>query len=247
MPKEESVLYKPLIVKAWGACHVGHVREENQDAFLSWTARNLWVVADGMGGVQAGEVASRMIVEALQEIPVATSLDHSIELIRHTLGQVNNRLRADITRSETPLFGSTVVVLTAFENTAACLWAGDSRCYLSRNGRLHCCTTDHSLCQEAVDIKGFTPSEARRTFPAHIITRAVGVSDVLELDAVTFEILPGDTLLLCTDGVYGKLDEDILLKALSHNDPKYMVEYIISSVLKGEAHDNLAAVIASFT
>lgn len=224
----------------------GKVRSHNEDAFLALPERGLWVVADGMGGHQNGALASRLIVEHLAELPGGSDLDRRVQQVRRTLHLLNRRLSRELTLisgQPEPVMGSTVVVLLVEEDRAACIWAGDSRCYLWRSGGLYQITRDHSLLQQLIDERQLSPGQAAAHPSAHALTRAVGASEDLALDVVEFNVYPGDTLLLCSDGLYQSLSGSELGSALNRPSPQLALERLFEQALAGPARDNLSAVV----
>lgn len=224
----------------------GKVRGHNEDAFLALPERGLWVVADGMGGHQNGALASRLIVEHLAELPGGSDLDRRVQQVRRTLHLLNRRLSRELTLisgQPEPVMGSTVVVLLVEEDRAACIWAGDSRCYLWRSGGLYQITRDHSLLQQLIDERQLSPEQAAAHPSAHALTRAVGASEDLALDVVEFNVYPGDTLLLCSDGLYQSLSGSELGSALNRPSPQLALERLFEQALAGPARDNLSAVV----
>lgn len=188
-------------VESWGLTRRGHARAENQDAFLNWPERLLWVVADGLGGSRRGGEASRFIVRHLMRSLDPRSLDEHIASVASLLKEANGVLRRGA-------FGggaSTIAVLLIHHGRAACLWSGDCRCYLLRGGVLYQCTRDHTLRQRAVGRKEMTPHEALRMVRGNVVTSAVGVEDVLRLDTKRFTLCRGDRFLLCSDGLSNRV------------------------------------------
>lgn len=142
----------------------GKVRARNEDAFLDLPERGLWVVADGMGGHHNGALASRLVVEQLAELPQG-SLSQRLVDLRRCLHDVNRRLGQELTVTADrpdPLIGSTVVALLMDGDRAACVWAGDSRCYLWRSSRLYQLSRDHSLLQQLIAEQNLSATEAAR-------------------------------------------------------------------------------------
>lgn len=236
------------VANAWRSAartDTGKVRARNEDAFLALPEQGLWVVADGMGGHQNGALASRLIVEQLAELPEG-SLDQRLVDLRQCLHRLNHRLGQELTltagRSDT-VIGSTVVALLLDGERAACVWAGDSRCYLWRGSRLYQLSRDHSLVQQLIDEQGLAPQEAARHPAAHALTRAVGASETLQLDILELDVLPGDAFLLCSDGLYQGVPADELGACLNMPSPHLAVERLFQRALDGPARDNLSAVV----
>jgi len=224
----------------------GKVRARNEDAFLDSPQHGLWVVADGMGGHQAGDIASQLIVASLAELPVQDDFDERLKGIRQCLHWINRRLGQELTVTagrHDSIMGSTVVALLVEGSRAACIWAGDSRCYLWRGQRLYQLSKDHSLQQQLIDEQNMSLEDARAHPSAHALTRAVGAADVLTLDVLELEVYPGDTFLLCSDGLYQGLSSDALGNALSLTAPHVALERLFDGALRGSARDNLTAVV----
>lgn len=224
----------------------GKVRERNEDCVLDQAERGVWLVADGMGGHQNGALASRLIVEEIAELELTGNLDQQVRRVRQALHVVNRRLGHEVTvTADQPdaVMGSTVVALLGNQERAVCLWAGDSRCYLWRNQRLYQLSRDHSLMQQLIHEEQVDPLEAARHPAANALTRAVGAHERLVLDILEFSVQPGDTLLLCSDGLYQSVSTGTLSHALGLISPEAAVEYLFSHALTGPARDNISAVV----
>ncbi|MBM1186226.1 MULTISPECIES: PP2C family protein-serine/threonine phosphatase [Pseudomonas] len=224
----------------------GKVRARNEDAFLECPQHGLWVVADGMGGHQGGDIASQLIVASLADLPVEVDFDARLKNVRQCLHWLNRRLGQELTvtagRSDS-IMGSTVVAVLMEGNRAACVWAGDSRCYLWRGQRLYQLSRDHSLQQQLIDEQQMSAEQAKAHPSAHALTRAVGASEQLTLDVLELETCPGDAFLLCSDGLYQSLSTDALGHALNLPAPQLALERLFAGALRGEARDNLTAVV----
>jgi len=216
----------------------GNVRKVNEDSLLDLPAAGLWVVADGMGGHNAGDVASRMIVQELSSLRPSERPSVFIDAVDETLARVNRRLYESSLASGGGLSGSTVVVLAAFDRYAACLWAGDSRLYRLRAGVLAQLTRDHSEMQEHAD-RGFAPDE---TVASNVITRAVGGIAELPLDFELVELADGDSLLLCSDGLYREITDADISRHLAES-PERACRGMIEQALAGECADNVSVVV----
>lgn len=224
----------------------GKVRTRNEDAVLALPERGLWLVADGMGGHQNGALASRLIVEEIVELPDGGSLDDRLLDVRDCLYRVNRLLGHEITMTaDKPdsIMGSTVVMLLAQGERAICVWAGDSRCYLWRSGKLYQLSRDHCLMQELIQEQQLSPAEAASHPSARALTRAVGASDDLMLDIIDFTIYPGDTLMLCSDGLYQDLSRDEITDALSLASTERALQRLFRQALGGPARDNISAIV----
>lgn len=222
---------------------IGLVRSRNEDSFLEQPERSLWAIADGMGGHAYGDVASRMVVDALDTIPRPdNNLEQFVADARDRLRIVNQKLRAEATARRVSVMGSTVVLLLACGREVAYLWAGDSRIYLYRNARLQQLTRDHS---QAEKLKSRIPApgdDALVPMP-NLITRAVGAADTLDLDQGTLEVRDGDMFLLCSDGLSNPVDEHGMMGALIAGDCRQAAETLIAQALANGGRDNISVLV----
>lgn len=223
--------------------HVGLVRTINEDAYLDQPERGLWVVADGMGGHARGDLASRMVVDALHDIP-PDALVKRVTDARDRLQAVNQQLRTEAAMRNVPIIGSTVVVLLACERHCAYLWAGDSRIYLCRGANLRRLTRDHSQVEELKSM-GNRVAEAIISHAArNLITRAIGAADTLDLEEETMEINDGDMFLLCSDGLSNEVSEEEMRNALVPGNCRHASETLLDMALMRGGHDNISIVVA---
>jgi protein phosphatase len=219
---------------------VGRVRSRNEDACLAQPQRGLWAVADGMGGHAFGDVASRTVVDALDRLPPPASLPGFIDAARAALMQVNDALRTEARARHVPVMGSTVVVLLACGTEVACLWAGDSRIYLYRNGRLQQLTRDHSQAA-ALQARGIDAAAA--AVGANMITRAVGASDTLDVEMTTLGTRDGDIFLLCSDGLSNPVPEQDIRDTLACGDCAHAAQTLVGLALANGGRDNVTVVV----
>lgn len=228
--------------------HVGLRRKVNEDSLLVRTDRGLWAVADGMGGHEAGDVASAMVTEALLRLPIVYGLDDLVENAIVTLDGVNRELIAmaasgDVQRT----IGSTVVGLAIADGEFRCFWAGDSRAYRIRGGEIARLSRDHSLVQDLVAAGMLDPQDAHQHPNGNVITRAVGVVDHLKIDVTSGDARPGDQFLLASDGLTGLVDDSELAAAITSRTPAEAAESMIETVLSRGAPDNVTVVIVKLT
>ncbi|AIR88599.1 PP2C family protein-serine/threonine phosphatase [Pseudomonas cremoricolorata] len=223
--------------------HTGMVRRINEDACLELTAEGLWAVADGMGGHAAGDYVSSLTVDSLRRLPACQSLAERSAALRSRLAQVNQAVREETLRRGVSLMGSTVVVMTACDDQALALWAGDSRLYRLRGARLTRLTHDHSYVQELQDSGLLNEAEAREHPRGNIITRAIGVQAQLDLQAVEIAVQPGDTYLLCSDGLTKTAEDHEIADVLVHPDPYQVVRSLVHLGLTRGAPDNITAIV----
>jgi serine/threonine-protein phosphatase Stp1 len=222
---------------------VGRVRRINEDAFLERPEIGLWAVADGVGGESAGDRASRLIVEALGKVGAPSTAAGFLAEVRDSLQAVNHLLRLEAAAvGDARVIASTIVALLAFGHHFACAWAGDSRLYLWRNGRLTQISRDHSEVQEMVECGMLTADEARTHPRANVVTRAVGADDVLTLEMVQDQIRAGDIFLLCSDGLTKMLDDHEIAVLLGAEDGANPTETLVAAALERGGTDNVTVV-----
>jgi serine/threonine protein phosphatase PrpC len=224
--------------------HVGLRRKVNEDSVLDRTDRGLWAVADGMGGHEAGDVASAMVTEALRQLPIVYGLDQTVDGAIAAIQNVNRELIAMAgTEDRSRTIGTTIVGLAVADGHFRCFWAGDSRAYRVRDGQIRRLSRDHSLVQDLVDAGMLKSEEAERHENANIITRAVGVSEELQVDSSAGEAAPGDLFLLGSDGLTRLVDDGELLEQLATNPLEQAGDALIDMVLARGAPDNVSLVI----
>ena len=235
--------------RVWTSTHNGAVRKHNEDALVSRPDIGLWAVADGAGGHAAGEVASGMLAEALSAIPQALPGVELLNAVRDRVATVHAELLAEAERrGGESIIASTLVVLMVRGGHFACLWAGDSRVYLWRQGVIEQVTRDHSLTQELVDAGAITPEQAETHPQANVITRAVGGGEEeLELEKVTGALEPGDRFLLCSDGLCKTLDLAALGTLIAQDAGEGPADALIRAALARDARDNITAVVVDVT
>jgi serine/threonine protein phosphatase PrpC len=216
----------------------------NEDSVLDRTDRGLWAVADGMGGHEAGDVASAMVTEALRQLPIIYGLDQTVDGAIAAIQNVNRELIAMAgTEDRSRTIGTTIVGLAVADGHFRCFWAGDSRAYRVRDGQIRRLSRDHSLVQDLVDAGMLKSEEAERHENANIITRAVGVSEELQVDSSAGEAAPGDLFLLGSDGLTRLVDDGELLEQLATNPLEQAGDALIDMVLARGAPDNVSLVI----
>ncbi len=236
-------------LRSWATTHPGMKRKHNEDAYVDRPDLGVWAVADGAGGHHAGEVASGMIRESLEAIPPGLSASELLAEVRTRIEMTHEALRAEaLRRGPDVIIASTVVVMLARNDHFACLWAGDSRAYLLRDGTLQQITRDHSLVQELVESGVIRPEEAEHHPRANVIPRAVGaeVEDFV-LDKVSGRIQVGDRFLLCSDGLCKTVPGDELASLLADNAGVPPPETLVAAALALNASDNVTAVAVEAT
>jgi protein phosphatase len=226
-----------------GVTNPGRVRSHNEDAFLDAPDRRLWVVADGMGGHSAGDVASRMIVEQLAKVVPPADAAAFVDTIENDLVHVNGELRRHAQDRKVSLIGATVVTLLACKDYFVCGWAGDSRAYRFGGGQLDRISRDHSTTQELMDTGQFT-LEQLQAKPSNTITRAVGGEPKLFLDWAIASYEPGTQFLLCSDGLTKEVADARIAQEFQRNlSPPETVKSLIQLALDAGGRDNVTAVV----
>lgn len=233
----------------WRYCALtdrGIKRKHNEDAVVAVPAIGLWAVADGMGGHEAGDVASTMVTAALAKVSRPDNFSVFVDQVEDALNAVNQTLRDHSSREfEGRVMGATVVVMLATEGYGACLWAGDSRLYRLRGDDLEQISRDHSQVQRLVDAGLLSEDEAEHHPNANVITRAVGGSSHLVVDVVMFDIVPGDRFLLCSDGLYNEVPRDGIRDTLMAGTVDAAAQSLIDGAIAAGARDNVSVVVVS--
>ena len=223
------------------ATHPGTRRARNEDAWLNRPELGLWAVADGAGGHQAGEAASRTAIEALEAIPPGLTGAELLAQLRLRLAGVHSALgRAAGELGAHAVMASTIVALLTRDEHFACIWAGDSRLYRARDGALSQITRDHNLAQETAD--ACLPAER------NIVTRALGSgAEEAGFEKITGALAPGDRFLLCSDGITKALSDAELATLLLARDARDLARSIVQAALDRDATDNLTAITVALT
>ena len=228
-----------------GLTDKGRVRGHNEDSFLDQPQQSLWVVADGMGGHTAGDLASKMIVDRLAKVTFKPDAASFIDHVETELYAVNEDLRRHARERNVGLIGATVVALLGGKDFVMCGWAGDSRAYRFQNGQLQMISRDHSTAQEMMDTGQFTLDQLKQTKPSgNTITRAVGGEAHLFLDWSLSSYEPGTQFLLCSDGLTKEVSDtriaDEFKKGLS---PAELAKTLVQAALDHGGRDNVTAIV----
>jgi serine/threonine protein phosphatase PrpC len=229
---------------------VGRIRQGNEDNFFAEAdeKRGVFVVADGMGGHAAGEVASEMAVQIVSRALLTLSSVRdggAAQLVSKSM-QDANRAIYDRMLAETDKqgMGTTASVMVLSDHGYLIGQIGDSRIYLLRDGALTQVTKDHSYVQEQVDAGLLTPEQARYHPYSNVITRCVGASDEVEADIYSGEARPGDVFCLCSDGLTGMVDDRRLHQLLEvRSGPGRIVDTLIDEANSRGGLDNITAIV----
>jgi len=264
-------------IKIIAKTDIGHNREQNEDAFAicpdlrspNWKQTkscvdygeygSLLVVADGMGGANAGNLASSISIETIQKqftpLNLATVVQdkkHIVEFLSETIGLADKAINDTMAqRPETYGMGTTIVICWLLQSIAYIAWCGDSRCYVFNNeSGLKALTKDHSLVQEMVDRDEISEEEAFLHPDNNIITRGLGDFNTNAVpDIVTQPIKPNDIILLCSDGLCGYCNHQTIEKIIKDNQTNLnrCCDKLMNTALKIGAEDNITIVLASLS
>lgn len=240
----DVTIRRPIKWISANATNPGMVRSENEDSVLDDGGLGLWLVADGMGGHEAGKVASSMIVDALTDMSKSQSTSRYINEIENRLIDVNRRLlEYSEIMLDGRLVGSTFVGFTIVGMVGVCLWMGDSRLYLYRRNKLHQLSLDHSQVSELLQAGAITESEAKNHPDSNVITRAIGTSEDVYIDYEIFSVQVGDVFMLCSDGLYNAVADNVIESKLEGHDPGESVQSLMNEALDNGATDNVSIVV----
>jgi protein phosphatase len=227
--------------RSWGDTDAGRKRLRNEDAFVCEPP--LFAVADGMGGAQAGELASSLAAAALREQGSGAASEERIaELLREANRRVYERATED---AATTGMGTTVTVALVEGDRVMFGHVGDSRAYLLRNGSLDQITDDHSLVAELVRSGRLSPKEAESHPQRSVITRALGTDPDVEIDTFSITARPGDLFLLCSDGLTAMVDDREILELAEKNrdDLRAAVHALLGAANRGGGEDNITVIL----
>jgi protein phosphatase len=254
-----------LRIHGAGVSDVGRKRRSNEDSYTTSDDLRLYVVADGMGGHAAGEVASRLAVESIERHiaaaqpdlpPTVPSENSTLSLedpslpvparrVLNAIRLANQEIVRSVRRDQSMRGMGTTVVLAYIQGKRAYIGSvGDSRAYLVREGEIRQLTDDHTFVNEQVRAGTLTAQEARRHPARNILTRAVGSQEDIEADVIQEDLKPGDQILLCSDGLTTMVeDEDILDTLRGAGDPETGCKSLVDLANQRGGDDNITAVL----
>lgn len=237
----------PLRTEWQAKTDLGSVREINEDRYFASDALGLWAIADGMGGMSRGDWAASQVVEALATLSRDDALDAMLQQGAAALEQANAAIRIE-SAARGEQMGTTAVLLVVRNRDFGIVWIGDSRGYLVRHGKLHRLTRDHSQVRELVDRGLLDEASAARHPLRNVLTRAIGVADPpLGLEMIRDRLEPDDLLLLCSDGLYGVLDEAEIEATLNSVPLDALGDRLVARCIECGAPDNITLVALSVT
>ena len=229
------------MIEFGNSTHVGLRRELNEDTYYSDGELGLWLVADGMGGHEFGEVASALARDAVvREVRAGRTLSEAIRSADEDI------IRQSRQRADSLPMGTTMVALRVTDHRFELAWVGDSRAYLW-NGQLRQLSSDHSYVQELIDQGAITPEQARNHPHRNVVTQALGVTDPdsLKVETISGELRPGFQILLCSDGLTEEVDDIAIGSVLAQTElsAQECVDHLISNALDGGGSDNVTVVL----
>jgi serine/threonine protein phosphatase PrpC/CRP-like cAMP-binding protein len=248
----------PSPIRFWPASDVGRVRDHNEDAFLVDKKLSLYIVADGMGGHAAGEVASNIAVRTVRDALIAerqmllefekghggTTRQDILRLLESSVQQACSAVYAEGQKDETKRgMGTTIDALLVLGTRGFIAHVGDSRIYLYRQGSVHQLTEDHSLINELLKRGRLTREQIEKVQYKNAVTRAVGVYESVEVDTIDFDVLAGDRFLLCSDGLSGYLEEAEIPRLFEETPEDTLVNHLIDLANERGGKDNITAVV----
>ena len=239
MPKAQ------MRIETGAATHVGKVRERNEDSYLVRPEAGIWAVADGMGGHEAGDLASQTVIEALASVEASESAGELLSLCKSRIFDANSQLLT-ISRERGVTIGTTVTILLTFDSYFACVWSGDSRMYIVRDGGISQISRDHTEAEDLLADGIITPEEAKSWAGKNVITRAIGVSEFPELEVATGAIQPGDVFIICTDGLTRHVDDGEILESTKTLSPEQACDRLVQLTLERGAGDNVTVVVVRY-
>jgi len=243
---------------SFGGTDPGKKRKNNEDAYLIDDKIGLYVVADGIGGSEGGEVASRIAVDALAEVipdllretdrlqpsGVACKTESENSFLRQAFTIANNEIHyAGENNPELSSMGTTLAMILLKEEFACIAHIGDSRAYLLRSGELKQLTADHSFVAEQLRAGAMTAEQARMSPYRHIITRALGTNDEALPDIAQHRVQKDDRFLLCTDGLTEMVEDEDIARILAYDAPREAVQKLLSIANDRGGVDNITSVV----
>ena len=231
----------------------GLIRNSNEDSYriIPESSRNpcVVIIADGMGGHNCGEVASRMTVDYISEFIERSgsqlfSCPDIGEEIRKQVGEVNTAVfEASLASPEASGMGTTLTMAVIVGTRVTVAHVGDSRLYMACSDTMRQMTQDHSYIEELIKNGTLTREEAERHPRKHVITRAIGSSKDLEVDILDFEAQKGDVLLLCTDGLTNMICENEIYSIIKNSEPQKACEQLIEAAKTKGGEDNITVIV----
>ena len=243
--------------EAFARTDVGPVRENNEDNMLLMHEEGLFIVADGMGGHAAGEIASEIAVHTIKEVlfedqdPDETRLNRPLdeeesirERLRYAMNQASIRVRQEATINQAYRgMGTTLTVLLLEEDIAHFSHVGDSRLYLFRGGNLRRLTRDHTVVQNEIDAGRLTPELARIVPNKNVLTQSIGSNFTIDPDTATRHVEEEDIFMICSDGLTDPLDDRALSDIFTKTPFEDLADELVQQALDNGTEDNVTVVV----
>jgi protein phosphatase len=250
-------------IKSFGVTDVGQRRSHNEDSFYVGDGQGLYLVADGMGGHAAGEIASQAAVQTIQEFVGRAEADRDMTFpfgVDHSLSDEENVLLSAVKlanqyicrlareKPEMTGMGTTIAGVRIREGRVIVFHVGDSRVYRIRRGEIAQLTTDHSWVSEQLQRRMITQEEARTHRWKNVITRALGNKNAIDVDLETLDLEDGDLYLLCTDGLSGLVSDQVILETLTcqHDQLEDACKELVVQANAAGGHDNITVVLVKY-
>ena len=233
------------MIRSYGMSHVGRVRSNNEDAYATRPELNLFVVADGMGGAQAGERASQLTVQTLVDQVSQAGDEAGLAALVRGVEKANSNVRWEASQHpELAGMGTTLVAVIVRRPKAFIVNVGDSRAYLQGRGGLEQVTTDHSWVNEVGKSLGLTDEQLKVHPYRNVLTKAVGAEDEVQVEGFELDLQPDDVLLLCSDGLHGVTGDGPLVDIMGGaGSLQEKCQALIDATLECGAPDNVTAVL----
>jgi protein phosphatase len=222
--------------------HVGLRREHNEDTYYADADMGLWLVADGMGGHENGEVASALARDTLvSQIERGESLARAIQVADEEIIKHSNK------RTQALPMGTTIAAIRLVQDQFEVAWVGDSRVYMYNGNGLKQVSQDHSYVRELIEQGAISPEQARTHPHRNVVTQALGVTDPqsLRVETVSGELAQGSQILLCSDGLTEEVDDSAIAAVLSREElsAQECVDHLILAALDGGGSDNVTVIL----
>lgn len=235
-----------LPFQIYAATHPGRVRSRNEDSFIVRPEIGVAAVSDGMGGHAAGDVASKTVICALEEVAAQESAEALLTKCKENLIVANRWIRDFTIRKGGGVVGATLVLLLTHDARFTCMWAGDSRAYLLRDGAISQITTDHNEAETLFREGVLTREEAKNWPRRNVITRAVGVADNIQFEVTDGAMVAGDIFVLCSDGLTTHVEDNEIAELTLATDPQVSCESLIDLALARGGSDNVTVIVLCY-
>ena len=235
-------------MQAAGISHIGLVRERNEDKFIMDLQHKLFVICDGMGGHKGGKIASAMAAQVIERQFINTDEPDKVIALNAAICAANLKVwQVGSENAEYQEMGTTATAAVIEDESLIIAHVGDSCLFLLRGGQIRKVTTDHTLARQMVIDGLLTEDEVRTCSYNHILTRAVGVQESIEIDNYIEKIQPGDQIILCSDGLTDMLEDTEILEIMNKNkaaaDPEPLAKALVDAALNKGGYDNTTVIV----